>query len=50
MICSRCFLDRFKLLNLMVALQLAAVLVATAAGKNLYVRVTFHLGSKGWEQ
>ena len=50
MICSRCFLDRFKLLNLMVALQFAAVLVATAAGKNLYVRVTFHPGCKGWEQ
>ena len=48
MICSRCFLDRFKLLNLMVALQLAAVLVATAAEKNLLVRVTFHLGGKGW--
>ena len=48
MICSRCFLDRFKLLNLMVALQLAAVLVATAAEKNLYVRVTFPLGGKGW--
>lgn len=48
MICSRCFLDRCKLLNLMVALQLAAVLVATAAGKNLYVRVTFRLGGKGW--
>ena len=45
-----CFLDRFEFLNLMVALQPAAVLVATAARKNLYVRVTFHLGSKGWEQ
>ena len=32
----------------MVALQPAVVLVATAAGTNLYVRVTFHLGSKGW--